>query len=102
MLLRHVFDHIFVHHHRIGSANQSVETVIDFRLASSCHFVVLTLDVDSELFHHQTHLRADVLLRSEEHTSELQSLRHLVCRLLLEKKKTIIPTATYWTACIPT
>src|SRR5436853_6780906 len=27
--------------------------------------------------------------RSEEHTSELQSLRHLVCRLLLEKKKTL-------------
>src|SRR5437899_6626230 len=25
--------------------------------------------------------------RSEEHTSELQSLRHFVCRLLLEKKK---------------
>src|SRR5215472_9639248 len=31
--------------------------------------------------HHHDH-------RSEEHTSELQSLRHLVCRLLLEKKKT--------------
>src|SRR5947199_7399047 len=28
-----------------------------------------------------------VPIRSEEHTSELQSLRHLVCRLLLEKKK---------------
>src|SRR5262245_62156500 len=28
--------------------------------------------------------------RSEEHTSELQSLRHLVCRLLLEKKKNTI------------
>src|SRR5205814_10520990 len=28
-----------------------------------------------------------VITRSEEHTSELQSLRHLVCRLLLEKKK---------------
>src|SRR5258705_8170920 len=27
--------------------------------------------------------------RSEEHTSELQSLRHLVCRLLLEKKKVL-------------
>src|ERR1039458_3293648 len=27
------------------------------------------------------------VMRSEEHTSELQSLRHLVCRLLLEKKK---------------
>src|ERR1035438_1505175 len=29
---------------------------------------------------------ADVIHRSEEHTSELQSLRHLVCRRLLEKK----------------
>src|SRR5262245_65321199 len=27
--------------------------------------------------------------RSEEHTSELQSLRHLVCRLLLEKQKAV-------------
>src|SRR5258705_14017515 len=34
--------------------------------------------LDSELRPHR---------RSEEHTSELQSLRHLVCRLLLEKKK---------------
>src|SRR2546422_3266507 len=40
------------------------------------------------------HERADVLIagggfagRSEEHTSELQSRLHLVCRLLLEKKK---------------
>src|SRR5205814_8169359 len=30
---------------------------------------------------------AALIGRSEEHTSELQSLRHLVCRLLLEKKK---------------
>src|SRR2546425_6442147 len=29
------------------------------------------------------------VLRSEEHTSELQSLAYLVCRLLLEKKKNI-------------
>src|SRR5262245_18617631 len=34
-------------------------------------------------------------VRSEEHTSELQSLRHLVCRLLLEKKKLIIEPYTY-------
>src|SRR2546425_1908331 len=32
---------------------------------------------------------ADPQLRSEEHTSELQSLAYLVCRLLLEKKKNI-------------
>src|SRR3712207_7768119 len=30
----------------------------------------------------------DLLPRSEEHTSELQSRQYLVCRLLLEKKKT--------------
>src|SRR2546429_3823659 len=34
------------------------------------------------------HLLARVHRRSEEHTSELQSRLHLVCRLLLEKKKT--------------
>src|SRR5258708_21709278 len=32
--------------------------------------------------------------RSEEHTSELQSPDHLVCRLLLEKKKTTPPQRT--------
>src|SRR5258708_24783952 len=32
--------------------------------------------------------------RSEEHTSELQSPDHLVCRLLLEKKKTSLPPRT--------
>src|SRR5258705_6833294 len=47
---------------------------------------VLALDAkinldDNALFRHKD------LARSEEHTSELQSLRHLVCRLLLEKKK---------------
>src|SRR2546422_7848549 len=31
--------------------------------------------------------RASLIFRSEEHTSELQSRLHLVCRLLLEKKK---------------
>src|SRR2546425_9579828 len=33
--------------------------------------------------------------RSEEHTSELQSLAYLVCRLLLEKKKTTLCSPTY-------
>src|SRR2546425_6054683 len=38
-------------------------------------------DDDAPLFH---------FLRSEEHTSELQSLAYLVCRLLLEKKKSLV------------
>src|SRR2546423_8779348 len=33
---------------------------------------------------------ARVVVRSEEHTSELQSLAYLVCRLLLEKKKSLL------------
>src|SRR5690625_5621684 len=37
---------------------------------------------------HVTHPDGGMFLRSEEHTSELQSRGHLVCRLLLEKKKT--------------
>src|SRR3712207_7399314 len=32
----------------------------------------------------------DIEVRSEEHTSELQSRQYLVCRLLLEKKKTVL------------
>src|SRR5690554_7628555 len=35
------------------------------------------------------------LIRSEEHTSELQSRPHLVCRLLLEKKKKTINTINH-------
>src|SRR5258708_27041340 len=42
-------------------------------------------------FDRRNHLR----VRSEEHTSELQSPDHLVCRLLLEKKKTNHCTSSY-------
>src|SRR5258705_3227751 len=50
-----------------------VGTVLDLVVAAS----VFNMSVDA----------GDIRGRSEEHTSELQSLRHLVCRLLLEKKK---------------
>src|ERR1035438_729972 len=39
--------------------------------------------------------------RSEEHTSELQSLRHLVCRLLLEKNNGLRPSSGRSTCCCP-
>src|ERR1039458_1328019 len=50
---------------------------------------------------HPTAANPDLLAvhRSEEHTSELQSLRHLVCRLLLEKKNNFYPiwlTSRQW------
>src|SRR5690625_6846845 len=43
--------------------------------------------------HQDGRLRLDLPLRSEEHTSELQSRGHLVCRLLLEKKKRCRPNS---------
>src|SRR5438445_8419515 len=39
---------------------------------------------------------AEFLLRSEEHTSELQSRQYLVCRLLLEKKKIADASVDAW------
>src|SRR5438552_9238577 len=47
---------------------------------------------------------AGALSRSEEHTSELQSPDHLVCRLLLEKKKKILvspPLQVFMNASLP-
>src|SRR5690606_39332639 len=43
----------------------------------------------SSSFRNFAHASAISALRSEEHTSELQSRENLVCRLLLEKKKTM-------------
>src|SRR3712207_8424199 len=37
-----------------------------------------------------------ILIRSEEHTSELQSRQYLVCRLLLEKKKQVHTQITHF------
>src|SRR5437660_8037195 len=45
-----------------------------------------------ELARPRARRRLRALPRSEEHTSELQSRGHLVCRLLLEKKKTSMLT----------
>src|SRR2546430_12569799 len=41
---------------------------------------------------------ATTCLRSEEHTSELQSQSNLVCRLLLEKKRTLATTEPHYTS----
>src|SRR5437899_6354760 len=46
--------------------------------------IIDPLAVSTDPWRYRDYLRGS---RSEEHTSELQSLRHLVCRLLLEKKK---------------
>src|SRR5690606_14386895 len=56
--------------------------------------VVVTVGALSvETFPHARVRRLSGALRSEEHTSELQSRENLVCRLLLEKKTPLVPTA---------
>src|SRR5258705_8349402 len=57
---------------------------------AGCFFYVMELADDAK---GKGEKEGDVqhIHRSEEHTSELQSLRHLVCRLLLEKKKMLQP-----------
>src|SRR5690625_6631647 len=59
-----------------SSSNTSSILFVQFGIPNSCaaFFAVSCLEVT-------------IYLRSEEHTSELQSRGHLVCRLLLEKKK---------------
>src|SRR5690606_41894102 len=70
-------------------------------LVSSQHAVLHGIEQLFQVFHpdeisglvvHEKHggflLGFQVIVRSEEHTSELQSRENLVCRLLLEKKKT--------------
>src|SRR5258708_16587942 len=61
------------------------------RLAQEAALLAERSDISEELDRLRSHLQQFTkqrrFLRSEEHTSELQSPDHLVCRLLLEKKK---------------
>src|SRR5258707_8448376 len=68
---------------------------IDFRAPAQgpAARVAVELTADSAL------RLAQAILRSEEHTSELQSRQYLVCRLLLEKKKLPVPGAPIAPQC---
>src|SRR6266498_4263612 len=66
----------------------AVETVPFTLLRRICTPVVLITRSQLAIFASITVFGAVITQRSEEHTSELQSRPHLVCRLLLEKKKT--------------
>src|SRR5437016_8658456 len=67
---------------RPPDATETFHLGLQGRLTHSKRFEFRLL-VNDEVVHADNH----PLLRSEEHTSELQSLTNLVCRLLLEKKK---------------
>src|SRR3712207_7673927 len=76
----------------ISGVDRVLEALEDVLPADDEHRVDPALEQRGEgLAHHA------VALRSEEHTSELQSRQYLVCRLLLEKKK--IPTCRFSIIC---
>src|SRR2546429_3042200 len=80
--------------HAIGSAHNLLAALVDAHLfhGNELHLDPnqiawpRALDMNDRALRHIT-LSLDSKKRSEEHTSELQSRLHLVCRLLLEKKK---------------
>src|SRR2546422_2681501 len=93
--------------------SRAIELFQDFRDHAGAHGAAALADREPQLLlhrdrrdqldrhlrvvarHHHLHPRWQLEDRSEEHTSELQSRLHLVCRLLLEKKKKKIKYADY-------
>src|SRR2546429_3834309 len=76
---------------RIDRARRERHGQIDLSTPLACQRVRLNV------LNHANHdhgLAFKLERRSEEHTSELQSRLHLVCRLLLEKKNAGLPTMT--------
>src|SRR5256884_3997803 len=77
------------------SSGPTLKKIAEFDLPGpgGKRFDYLTVDPDDHYL-----LSAHLAARSEEHTSELQSRLHLVCRLLLEKKKntTYVTAAFRW------
>src|SRR5690625_5657413 len=64
---------------------RSIQIIDRCIISFTFHREVIVTDVCNQL--HAAHFKPFRIIRSEEHTSELQSRGHLVCRLLLEKKK---------------
>src|SRR6185437_12997210 len=78
---------MFVHHASVGKAGPAAQ-----RPRHPISLIQANADSVRRFLHFRSRslARARYRIRSEEHTSELQSLAYLVCRLLLEKKKKTI------------
>src|SRR2546429_6850467 len=78
----------FQKHARIALTNDGKGRVFSFYFNLDFRALAKPLPADTLYFHAQfRQAQPNLGWRSEEHTSELQSRLHLVCRLLLEKKK---------------
>src|SRR3712207_6912554 len=66
-------------------SNFSFEKIIS--CGSLSEDIEVAIKMENEQITKEESIVGEILIRSEEHTSELQSRQYLVCRLLLEKKK---------------
>src|SRR5258708_6502391 len=82
----HTLIYFFQLYHCIEKPRQSLPSMMLFHLFF-LNSIVLEKKVSSIFIAKNWHSEVWMRSRSEEHTSELQSPDHLVCRLLLEKKK---------------
>src|SRR5205814_8563285 len=76
--------------HRLGAEVERDDLVVRVAMDAMDHVAAHLPEPDEPDLHQRISFPTRTASRSEEHTSELQSLRHLVCRLLLEKKKKTI------------
>src|SRR5438045_5287458 len=96
MLHRHLRSTLFPYTTLFRSLDWVTINAAEIYVVRSFESICVGMDVHpnipgNEVIHTSTNCELCFVLttsapRSEEHTSELQSLRHLVCRLLLEKK----------------
>src|SRR3712207_8182942 len=72
----------------VGSITKAVKGMTDTSKAPPISHLESDLSIQATNALKKPVLARETCVRSEEHTSELQSRQYLVCRLLLEKKKT--------------
>src|SRR3712207_8907211 len=81
-----LFPIFFVHHFTCQMVKRGLGHLLRWAVRSSFYDAAVTVSLPVRYWRQRPAISHLSRLRSEEHTSELQSRQYLVCRLLLEKK----------------